>query len=305
MNSLTLPAWWRAGADLGAAGGRGFWYRLSHAVMRRPGSVALAAAAVVLIGLPFGWVAFTGVDASVLPAGSEPRQVEEAMRAEFPPSPTEPITVALAAPRRVGEEVRDYTADLAALEGVEAVAPPRSLGDRLWQVDVVPGPPVLEERTLELIHKVRTAPAPGPVQVAGQSARFVDQQAGLADRLPLALAVLAGTTLLILFVMTGSVILPTKALVMNLLTLSGAFGVLVLVFQDGRLEALLDYTSQGRSRPPSRSSSPPSPLGCPPTTGSSCSRASRKPGTAGPQTKRPWPTGSSARGESSPRRRSS
>ncbi len=81
--------------------------------------------------------------------------------------------------------------------------------------------------------------------MGGATARFVDQQAALADGLPLSLAVLGITTLLILFAMTGSVILPIKALLMNILGLSAAFGVLVLIFQDGRLEGLLDYTSQG------------------------------------------------------------
>ena len=89
--------------------------------------------------------------------------------------------------------------------------------------------------------------------MAGESARFVDQRAGLADRLPLAIAVLAITTLLILFAMTGSVVLPFKALLMNVLGISAAFGVLVLVFQDGRLEGLLDYTSQGALEITSRS----------------------------------------------------
>jgi uncharacterized membrane protein YdfJ with MMPL/SSD domain len=83
------------------------------------------------------------------------------------------------------------------------------------------------------------------VRVTGLSARFVDRQDSLAARLPLALTVLAVTTLLILFAMTGSVVLPLKALAMNVLTISGAFGLLVLVFQDGRLEGLLGYTSQG------------------------------------------------------------
>ena len=81
--------------------------------------------------------------------------------------------------------------------------------------------------------------------MTGDSARFVDQQESLGDRLPPALALLAVTTLVILFVMTGSVILPIKALAMNLLTISAAFGLLVLVFQDGRYEDLLGYTSQG------------------------------------------------------------
>jgi uncharacterized membrane protein YdfJ with MMPL/SSD domain len=71
------------------------------------------------------------------------------------------------------------------------------------------------------------------------------RQEGLGDRLPLALAILSLTTLVILFVMTRSLLLPVKALAMNVLTISAAFGVLVLVFQDGRLEGLLDYTSQG------------------------------------------------------------
>ena len=92
---------------------------------------------------------------------------------------------------------------------------------------------------------VRGLDPPFPVQVGGETAGFVDQQASLADSLPLALAILATTTLVILFAMTGSVVLPVKALIMNLLTLSAAFGLLVLIFQDGRLEGLLAYDSQG------------------------------------------------------------
>src|SRR5215207_6143597 len=82
-------------------------------------------------------------------------------------------------------------------------------------------------------------------RVGGSTAEFLDQQSALADRIPAALALLATTTLVILFLMTGSVVLPVKALIMNLLTLSAAFGILVLIFQDGRLEGLLGYTSQG------------------------------------------------------------
>jgi RND superfamily putative drug exporter len=84
-----------------------------------------------------------------------------------------------------------------------------------------------------------------PVAVTGAAARFTDQQTSLLDRLPLALGLLAVTTFTILFLMTGSVVLPIKALVMNVLTLSATFGVLVLVFQDGRLEGLLDFQSPG------------------------------------------------------------
>jgi RND superfamily putative drug exporter len=130
---------------------------------------------------------------------------------------------------------------------VAAVEPPRFVGHDTWLVSLAPQSAALDDRALDLVRAVRDGPGVGgkSVRVAGESARFVDQRAGLGARLPLALAVLAITTLLILFVMTGSVVLPFKALLMNVLGISAAFGVLVLVFQDGRLEGLLDYTSQG------------------------------------------------------------
>jgi uncharacterized membrane protein YdfJ with MMPL/SSD domain len=81
--------------------------------------------------------------------------------------------------------------------------------------------------------------------VGGRAAEFVDFKASLVRHLPVAFAIVILTTVAVLFLMTGSIVLPVKALVMNVLTLSAAFGILVLVFQDGRLEGLLDYTSQG------------------------------------------------------------
>jgi hypothetical protein len=110
---------------------------------------------------------------------------------------------------------------------------------------VVPEDPALSGRAQELVHDVRGLDVPFPVQVGGETAGFIDQQTSLGDSLPLALAIVATTTLVILFAMTGSVVLPVKALVMNLLTLCAAFGILVFVFQHGRLEGLLGYTGQG------------------------------------------------------------
>jgi uncharacterized membrane protein YdfJ with MMPL/SSD domain len=73
----------------------------------------------------------------------------------------------------------------------------------------------------------------------------VDRKDSLVAHIPVALLIVAGATIVVLFLMTGSVVLPIKALVMNVLTLSAAFGLLVLIFQDGRLEGPLAYTSQG------------------------------------------------------------
>ena len=141
--------------------------------------------------------------------------------------------------------MRAYARRLAARDGVAAVDPPRFVGNGTWLVSVVPAARALKEPALDLVHAVRAGPAPGPVRVAGESARFVDQRAGLATACRWRSRCLAITTFVILFVMTGSVVLPVKALVMNVLGLSAAFGLLVFVFQDGRLEGLLDYTSQG------------------------------------------------------------
>jgi RND superfamily putative drug exporter len=83
------------------------------------------------------------------------------------------------------------------------------------------------------------------VQVTGASADFVDFQGSLSRHLPIAFGIIVASTLVILFLMTGSVVLPVKSLLMNVLNLSAVFGLLVLIFQDGRFEGLLSYTGQG------------------------------------------------------------
>ncbi len=224
----------------------GRFYRLAHAVLRRPGIVAVGTAAVLIaVGLPFAGVQFTGVDASVLPEDAPARIVDERLQADFPGARTEPVTVVATADRGDRAEVEALAGALEPLAGAQAVVPPRFLGERTWQVDVISGARPLDDRTLDLVRAIRATDTPVPIAVTGEAAEFVDQQEGLGARLPLALAVLGITTLVLLFAFTGSVVLPVKTLVMNLLTLAAAFGLLVLVFQDGRLEGLLDYTSQG------------------------------------------------------------
>ena len=89
------------------------------------------------------------------------------------------------------------------------------------------------------------APSGAEVLVTGATADFLDFQSSLEEHLPLAVAIIVIATLVVLFLMTGSVVLPVKQLLMNVLNLTAVFGILVLIFQDGRLEGLLDYRSQG------------------------------------------------------------
>ena len=222
----------------------GFWYRLSRAVMRRPGTIAVAAATfLIALGIPFFGVKFTAIDASVLPRSASARQVDEALKRDFDVRRTTPITlVASTAP---GAELDRYLRELRAVPGVLAVSRPRPAAPDLTIVDVVPRGNALSDESQQALHDVRALAAPFSVLSRGQTASLLDLKASIVDHLPAALAVLMVTTMLVLFLMTGSVVLPIKALVMNLLTLSAAFGVLVFVFQDGRLESLLGYTSQG------------------------------------------------------------
>jgi uncharacterized membrane protein YdfJ with MMPL/SSD domain len=221
----------------------GAWYRLSRAVMRRPGTVAAASAALLIaMGLPFLGLKLTAVDASVLPEASSARKVDDALKRDFDVRRTTPIT--LVATSDPGPALERYLDRVRNVPGVLEVDPPRREGG-LTLVDAVPRRGALSEGSQDAVRDVRGLDPPFEVLSRGQTATLVDLKESLANHLPAALAVLMGTTVVVLFLMTGSVVLPIKALLMNLLTMSAAFGLLVLIFQDGRLEGVLDYTSQG------------------------------------------------------------
>jgi RND superfamily putative drug exporter len=224
----------------------GFWYRLSRWVMRRPLPIAtLSAALLIALGVPFLGVKFTGLDSTALPKGSVPREVDEAIERDFADISTSPISLAVTAPSDAGPRLSAYRDDLERLRNVDSVAAPERLDGRTWQIDVTPTHRPLDERTLDVVRDVRALRAPFPVSAAGESAEFVDQQDSLRERLPLALAILCTATIVVLFLMTGSVLLPIKSVLMNFLGLTATLGILVLIFQDGYLEGPLDFTSQG------------------------------------------------------------
>ena len=222
----------------------GFWFRLSHAVMRRPIPVALGSAALMIaLGIPALSPKFTGVDARALPESASARQVDDALRTEFPPNRTSPIYVGVEAPQSAESTVAAYRDRLRSLPNVETVSGPRPSGPGLWRVDVISRTGDLAGASQTLVRDVRAVKAGFPALVGGTTAAFVDEHHSIGSNLRLCIVVLVATTLILLFAMTGSVILPIKSLLMNLLTLSATFGILVLVFQDGRLESVLGYTS--------------------------------------------------------------
>jgi uncharacterized membrane protein YdfJ with MMPL/SSD domain len=235
----------RAEADARPAQ-QGFWYRLSRFVMRRPVPVAtLSALFLIVLGLPFFGIKFNTVDPTVLPESASARQAYDTVSQQFPPYHDTPIWLDVEgggpkAAARVAAAVRG-------VDGVAEVAPLLRLADGVTAVQVVSANPFVSEASQATVKAIRDLepPAGTTVQVSGASADFVDFQSSLERHMPIALAIVIAATLAILFLMTGSVVLPIKSLLMNLLNLSAVFGLLVLIFQDGRLEGFLDYSSPG------------------------------------------------------------
>jgi putative drug exporter of the RND superfamily len=243
VNSLS-PAFLQRRAEADARPGTsGFWYRLSRLVMRRPVPIATVSAIVLIgLGLPFLGIKFTSVDPTVLPESASARQVDDALETRFPPNRDAPIQLAVegAAPARVDALV----ADIERLPGAAAVQPPQRLEGGVTAVEVISASRPLTDASQNLVDEIRALPYP-EVAVTGQTAEYQDLQTSLVDYLPKVLAIVIGVTLVVLFLMTGSVVLPLKAVLMNALTLSAVFGILVVIFQDGRFESLLSYESQG------------------------------------------------------------
>ena len=245
VDSLRLP--WRRGKAVGTASDEGAWARLARWVMRRPLIVtAVTVTVLAVLGAPFFQVAFGGVDARVLPADAESREASDLLAEEFPSASAAPIDVLV---EGVDEGTLEGTTQmLAEVPGVTSAAVTAAEGDAAI-VSLAYAGESSEDSAQQVVTDVRElAPelAPGvEMSVTGETARLVDLMSGIGDRLPWALGYIVVVTFLLLFLAFGSVVLPIKAIVMNVLSLSATFGVLVWGFQQGNLEGLLGFTSTG------------------------------------------------------------
>jgi RND superfamily putative drug exporter len=244
INALAPRRLQRAAEHEALPAERGAWYSLSRFVMRRPSLIAVSSAALLIaLGIPFWGIRLIQADARVLPASTSARQVSNALDTKFPPHRTTPLEVVVGA-RAGSPQLRSLAERISRLPDVAAVAPGQAAGSySLLQVAPTQGP--LTSSSQQLVKHVRAIHEPFYVGVGGQTALFVDLKHSLAGHLPAVLAIVVGSTLIILFLMTGSLILPIKAVVMNFLSLSAMFGILVFIFQDGHLQGLLGFTSDG------------------------------------------------------------
>jgi RND superfamily putative drug exporter len=226
--------------------GTGRWYRLAHGVMRRPALVAgVTTAGLLVVASPALHARWSGIDASILPTSKSARVVSGQLARNFPAQDLNTITIAAMAPRTAGPELAVYEARLRAVPGITTARPAAYLGRGVWELTLGANSDPISTAAQRTVRDVRAVRAPIPVAVGGPAAEFHDQRAAIASSLPVSLALLTVTTLLVLWLMTGSVVLPVKSLVMNALTLAAATGLLVFIFQDGRLTGPLAYTSQG------------------------------------------------------------
>jgi putative drug exporter of the RND superfamily len=223
----------------------GYFYRLSRLVQRRPLPIVLGIGTLlVLLAVPFLGARFEMTDARSLPRGSESRQVAIDLAERFPAHGADPVTV-VADVDPGSPDAESYLVELTELPGVAGVTTRPGTPDDVMIVDIVPHGPGQDARAKAVLAAVRDLDPGFPTEAGGTVGFLVDFGDSLLDRLPIALGVIAGATFVLLFLMTGSVLVPIKAIIMNLLSLGASFGALVWIFQDGNLSGLLGFDPVG------------------------------------------------------------
>lgn len=242
----------------------GAWYRLATAVMRHPVLIAVATtAALAVLALPFARVEFGLIDHRVLPAASEGHQAAEQLRTRFDARETTATPVVLNGSVD-DRSIEQYAAGLSQLPHVirvdsavgshvdgDLVAPPgepqrfRAPDGSEW-VSVVADVEPNSTAGTQLVEDIRDEPTPAPALVGGTAATLIDTRDAIAERLPWAVMIVIVSTTVLLFALTGSIIIPLKALLLSAVSLTATFGAMVVIFQDGHLQWLVgDFTVTG------------------------------------------------------------
>ncbi|MFC9543715.1 MMPL family transporter [Streptomyces sp. NPDC056956] len=220
------------------------WGRAATVVMRRAPFFALGTTAVlILLGLPFLGVKFGTADDRQLPATAESHAVQQHIRDGFPGSPGGGLEVLAEGPATQAQYAA-YKERVAALPEVVRVDGPLVEGDTAY-FTVLPEGEAVDDPAQDLVGDLRALDAPFDTKVTGAAAVLVDSKDAIAEQLPAAAVFIVVVTLLLVFLLTGSVLIPVQAVVLNALSLTAMFGAVVWVFQDGHLSGLLGFTTPG------------------------------------------------------------
>ena len=229
-----------AGRSLGESDG---WYRLARGVMRRPVVVAMASGAFLLAAAsPLGSTVLTGPSAQAVPPGKPSYVANAAVQRSFGRGLTQAITVVVRGPAH-GRELDAFDRSVLSVRGVAGGGRFVRASRSLVYASFTPAGAATSDVSRGAVEAIRrlTPPAGSVVLVAGNTASFIDEEHSLLAHLPVVAGLIVAITLILLFLLTGSVILPIKTLVMNSLTLGATLGALVLSFQYGWLTGALGY----------------------------------------------------------------
>ena len=224
----------------------GRWAHTARAVMKRPVPVVLGSLLVLgILAAPIVNIGFAQTDSRILPASNSAAIASQVINTRFAGFEGSPIEVIV--PGGVGREsaINIFLADAKKIHGVSRIGILERYGKDI-RVQIIPSESSRSLSAETLIHSIRALDKPAGTLIGGAAADFTDSQDGIARTLPWALAWVALSVMLLIFIFTGSIILPIKAVILNALSLFATLGVITWIFIDGHLKWLVgDFTVTG------------------------------------------------------------
>jgi RND superfamily putative drug exporter len=218
-----------------------FWRRFAGAVTRRPLRCALpVVAALLALGIPFLSAQFATPDERALPSDSNARLLADSLHTDYAVDASQAVTLLARTDAAALEELAAAVSDIPDVVRIDVLPASEKSGAAYGLAYLSVG--AQSDAAQQVVRDIRAKVTDHQVQVGGPTATLIDSRAAVADRLPLAIAIIALATFVLLFLFTGSIVVPVKALALNLLVLSAVLGAMVWIFQDGHLASWLGVT---------------------------------------------------------------
>ena len=224
----------------------GRWSQIARFVMKRPVPVVLVT--LLFLGYliaPLSAAKFSQVDSRVLPRDNRAYIASQFITKNFPGQESNPIEIVFPQGSTQSAEIALFASNLQGVDGIVRVGQPEARGEVVRLIAVHSMPPRTPEAE-ELIHRIRELKVPTGTLVGGVAADYADSQGGIVEQLPLVIGWIALTVLLLLFIFTGSILLPIKAVLLNFASLAATIGLMTIIFIKGHLGFLVgDFTNTG------------------------------------------------------------
>ena len=217
----------------------GGWAKVARFVMRRPiPVVALSLLILTVLISPISNIKFSQVDSRVLPASDPAYQASAFIADNFPGQESNPIEIIFPNGATKAPEIADYSKELITVDGITRVGSPETVGNNVRLIAIHDMPPRTPEAQ-EMINQIREIDSGAEVLVGGIAADYADSQNGISAILPWVLLWIMIAVFILLFLFTGSILLPIKAVILNFASLLATMGLLTFIFIDGNLTFLV------------------------------------------------------------------